>query len=323
MLNRLMVNRAYILPLAILAGIAGYFAYTAIPALDSTHQSVHKAVSFIQPALIFVMLFITYCTVRPRDLRLARWHAPALLMQVGIFAILCPSAHAFTHAAVPLQSAMLLFICPTATAAAVITAKLRGNVGTLTTYTILINIAAALLIPLAGSPEGVSNNQFSMVNGQWSMSYGVIALKVFPLLVGPLLLALALRALSPRITKAIAAHAGIAFYIWAFSLTLAIAVSMSALMHSRASLGQLLTIAAISACACAAQFAFGHHIGRRHRDTISATQACGQKNTILAIWIGYTFLNPLTSLAGAFYAIWHNLYNSWQLRQYARREDKV
>ena len=29
--------------------------------------------------------------------------------------------------------------------------------------------------------------------------------------------------------------------------------------------------------------------------------------------MGYTFLTPDTSIAGGFYSIWHNVYNSWQL----------
>ena len=41
-----------------------------------------------------------------------------------------------------------------------------------------------------------------------------------------------------------------------------------------------------------------------------ATQASGMT---LAIWMGYTFLTPATSIAGGFYSIWHNVYNSWQL----------
>ena len=108
---------------------------------------------------------------------------------------------------------------------------------------------------------------------------------------------------------------GLAFYIWAVSLALAIAVSVKALVHSRASMSVLIGIAAASAVACVVQFAFGHMLGRKYNDAVSATQSCGQKNTVFAIWLGYTFLDPLTALAGGFYSIWHNLYNSWQLRR--------
>ena len=41
----------------------------------------------------------------------------------------------------------------------------------------------------------------------------------------------------------------------------------------------------------------------------------GQKNTVFAIWMGYTFMTPVTSVAGGFYSVWHNIYNSYQLYQ--------
>ena len=54
-------------------------------------------------------------------------------------------------------------------------------------------------------------------------------------------------------------------------------------------------------------------IGRKHGEPVAGTQSLGQKNTVFAIWMGYTFLNPVTALAGGFYSLWHNLVNSWQL----------
>ena len=46
------------------------------------------------------------------------------------------------------EGAMVCFICPTATAAAVITAKLGGSASTLTTYTLLSNLLAAIVVPV-------------------------------------------------------------------------------------------------------------------------------------------------------------------------------
>ena len=73
-----------------------------------------------------------------------------------------------------------------------------------------------------------------------------------------------------------------------------------------------------SMLACAIQFALGHRLGQHEEDTISATQACGQKNTVFIIWVGYTFLSPITSLAGGFYSIWPNVCNSYQLYRQAK-----
>ena len=34
------------------------------------------------------------------------------------------------------------------------------------------------------------------------------------------------------------------------------------------------------------------------------------------IWLGYNYLTPVTSVAGGLYAIWQNLFNSWELYQH-------
>lgn len=46
------------------------------------------------------------------------------------------------------EGAMVCLICPTATAAAVITGKLGGSAASLTTYTLLSNLLAAMAVPL-------------------------------------------------------------------------------------------------------------------------------------------------------------------------------
>ena len=52
---------------------------------------------------------------------------------------------------------------------------------------------------------------------------------------------------------------------------------------------------------------------------ITAGQALGQKNTGFLIWLGYNYLTPVTSVAGGLYAIWQNLFNSWELLQHSHR----
>ncbi|MBR6287668.1 MAG: transporter, partial [Bacteroidaceae bacterium] len=69
----------------------------------------------------------------------------------------------------------------------------------------------------------------------------------------------------------------------------------------------------------ALQYAIGKVIGSHYGDRISAGQALGQKNTVFAIWMGYTFLSPVTAMAGGFYSIWHNIVNSYQL--YKKRNE--
>ena len=101
------------------------------------------------------------------------------------------------------------------------------------------------------------------------------------------------------------------------------------------SVALLLLMALISLACCAIQFALGRYVGRCYRPRrtrschpehqrrishgnireITAGQALGQKNTVFAIWMGYTFMTPETAIVGGLYSIWHNLYNSYQLRK--------
>ncbi len=297
------------LPLAMLAGAAAYFIYTAIPALDCTHAWVGRLIAIVQPTLLFTMLFLTFCKVRPSDLRFHRWQWWLLLFQVGLFSLLALALilTPHTHWRVVVEGTMLCFICPTATAAAVVTRKLGGNAGTLMMYTILINLAVALLapalLPLVHPSEGHT----------FFRSFLIIISRVFPLLLGPLVLSVVMRSLWPKSTEWLSSKRDLPFHLWAVSLSLAIGVSVKSIVHTTLPWTYQLAIAAASLLACILQFALGRRVGRHYADPISAAQACGQKNTVFIIWLGYTFLTPVTSIAGGFYSIWHNMWNSYQL----------
>ena len=115
----------WMLIFAMLSGIAGYFIYVNIPFLEPTHALAGKAVGLLQPLLIFAMLFLTFCKVNPKKLRLCPWHGLLLLFQVGIFAVLAAVLVLMPHSGmrVVIEGVMICIICPTATAGAVITKK--------------------------------------------------------------------------------------------------------------------------------------------------------------------------------------------------------
>jgi BASS family bile acid:Na+ symporter len=98
-------------------------------------------------------------------------------------------------------------------------------------------------------------------------------------------------------------------------------MSTRAIVHARLSLLVMAGIAAVSLACCLFQFYIGRRIGARYSDTVTGGQAMGQKNTVFAIWFAYTFLTPVTAIAGGFYSVWHNLVNTWQLQKKERRQD--
>lgn len=316
MLHRFLRN--WSLPIAMLSGVVMYLLYTNIPLFRGSEGVVSSVVSIVQPGLIFSMLFVTFCKVRIGELKPAKWHVWLLAFQlvsfvaISLFLISFPPLDESTK--VLLESAMMCLLCPTATAAAVITARLGGNSATLISYTMQINIAVALVAPplLAFSHplEGVS----------LASSFLLILGKVFPLLLCPLLCAELLRRFLPRLHKAIVIKwRNLPFYLWLVALSLAIAMTSRAIAHSHLSLLVMAGIAAVSLLCCLLQFAFGRYVGVRNGEAIAGGQALGQKNTVFAIWFAYTFLTPVTAIAGGFYSVWHNLVNTWQLYKHRQR----
>ena len=318
------IIKDWMLPIAMVTGASIYLLYRGMP--EPVHQAgpfLSGLIGVLQPLLIFAMLFLTLCRIEPKDLKPHRWHWWLLLIQGGLFAGLgflakglmewCPGT--YHDKLVLIESAMLCFICPTATAAAVVTRKLGGDVAGITTYTVLINLLAAVVVPLiVPMLHPVAGVDF------WT-AFSVILAKIFPLLILPCLAAWMVRYLAPRLHRKLLRYPDLPFYLWAVALTLAIAVTTRSIVQSTMSVRLMLLIALVSLVCCALQFAMGRFIGScykgrnvgKHVNKVTAGQSLGQKNTVFAIWMGYTFMIPETAIVGGLYCIWHNFYNSWQL----------
>ncbi len=299
----------WMLPLAMLCGVLLYLVYFELDFLHPAGPVLLQTMNIIQPLLLFLMLFLTFCKIEPRQLRAHRWHWWILLVQVGSFAALAAVLLFLPVGKYELviEAAMICMICPTATAAAVVTEKLGGDIAGVITYTMLINIAAAvaipLVVPLLHPAEGKS----------FLEAFSLILAKVFPLLICPCLLAWMVRYMAPRLHRKIVRVKDLAFYIWAVSLTLAMLMTTRSFMHSGTSILLLGGMGVATLLCCALQFWAGKAIGGKYGQATTAGQALGQKNTVFAIWMGYTFMSPATAVAGGFYSIWHNCFNSWQL----------
>ena len=317
------VLKKWMLPIAMLTGACLYLIYHSLP--PSWHKAgpmLEDIMGIVQPLLIFSMLFLTFCRIEPRELKPRRWHWKLLLIQAGLYLVLgvviyaipgwCSGDH--HNVTVLLESAMLCLICPTATAAAVVTRKLGGDVAGITTYTVLINIVVAFLVPLV-----VPMIQHDAGIGFW-VAFSMIMAKVFPLLILPCLAAWLVRYLFPKVHARLVSWPDLPFYIWSVALSVAICVTTRSIVHSSLSWWLLGGIALVSLVCCIFHFAAGRKIGSMYgrragklSKTITAGQALGQKNTIFTIWMGYTFMMPETAIVGGFYSIWHNIYNSRQL----------
>lgn len=303
------------LPVSMISGALAYYICRQLPLSYEVKFDILTVIEILQPVLLFLMLFVAFCKIKPTDLKPHRWHLWLLLTQCLLFAAACAALWLYpsTGLRVIIEGFMLAIICPTATACAVVTQKLGGDSAATTSYTIIINMVVALLCPLllpvAHPQEGLT----------FFPAFMVIIHKVFPLLIVPLFLAWFVRYLMPSFHKRIVATKDLAFYMWAVSLAIAIAVTCKALAHSHESMWNVGGIAVVTLVACLFQFSFGKWIGSHYGKKMEAGQALGQKNTVFIIWLGYTFLSPITAAAGGFYSVWHNLVNSWQL--YKKRKE--
>ena len=297
------------LPVSMISGALAYYICSQLPLTYEVKHDILSVIEVLQPVLLFIMLFVAFCKIKPTDLKPHRWHLWLLLTQCLIFFAACLFLWAYptSGARVIVEGFMLAIICPTATACAVVTQKLGGDSPATTSYTIIINLVVALLCPLL---LPVAHPQPGLT---FLPAFMVIINKVFPLLIVPLFLAWFVRYLMPSFHKRIVATKDLAFYMWAVSLAIAIAVTCKALAHSEESLWNVGGIAVVTLVACLFQFTFGKWIGSHYGKRMEAGQALGQKNTVFIIWLGYTFLSPITAAAGGFYSVWHNLVNSWQL----------
>ena len=281
--------------------------------IGGVFYNVFGYLSFLTPYLIFFMLLFTFSKLSPRGIRFSKLHFILLAIQLITGAAAYELFKTFSPEIA--QGALICFLAPTATAAAVITGMLGGSVGFLTSFTLLSNLGVALLAPVF----------FSLVGYNHDLSFGDsfirIFVKIFPLLILPLLVAWSIRYTSPRLQNVMLKFSKMPFYLWSASLIIVTARTVKALVElPQHNLKMEFSLAFVSLAICCIQFIVGKTLGSRFDNRIAAGQALGQKNTILAIWMTQVFLNPVAALAPSTYILWQNIINSYQVWKARRRE---
>jgi len=263
------------------------------------------------PIMIFLMLLLTFSKLSFHNLKPTFLHLWLLLIQIVGCIVIYYAIAPFNQ--ILAQGAMICVLCPTATAAAVITGKLGGKIEMVASYTLFANVALAvvapLLFPLMNSGEEVAFSTFSIK----------ILAKIVPLLIFPFLIVIIINKFLPKINEKIKSYSGAAFYIWAFCLIIVISQVTKALVEEKSGGVTEILLVVFSLILCVLQFFFGKKIGSKYNNRIAGGQALGQKNTILAIWLIHQCgFAPLAAIGAGTYIIWQNLINSWQLYKKAK-----
>ena len=253
------------------------------------------------PFFIFAMLFCTFCRVNIRDMKPSWLHLWLMVAQivgtVAIYYLLRPFGDTVA------QGGMICALAPMAMGAVVIAGMLGANVATMATHSLICNLAIAFIAPPLLSTWG---------NGACTVME--ILARVSPLLIAPFVVAQLCRWLTPKAAHWIGSHAMISFYIWLLSLIVIMGKTTKFIIDSGTEyLTTEMLMAVVALVVCLAQFGVGKWLGKRYGDKAAGGQALGQKNTVLAIWLSQSFLNPLSCVAPTAYIVWQNLVNSYQI----------
>lgn len=284
-------------PIAILLGILCY--------------KILDHLSFLIPFMLFLMIFVTYCSLSLREVKFHRMHFVLILTQI----ILGLSTYFIINhfSSITAEAMLICVLAPTAISATVVAAMIGGNIASLTLYTLLGNLTTASLLPLILPSLGIS------VDLPYFQSFLFILKQLFLMLIAPLIAAIMLSRFFPRVYNGIRTRQIISFYIWFISFAVVIARSVKFfLVYGEDNLLELLSIAAGSLIACIFQYWLGRIIGNRYNERITGGQALGHKNTVLAIWIAQSYLQPLASIAPTAYILWQATFNGYQVWQYQR-----
>ena len=258
------------LPVAIAVGTVVYLLFYLVPFLDGAGDALGEVVDTIFPFMVFSTLFSTYCRIDFHQMRPHRWHVGVLLAQVVLVALnvwIIFRVEADPEQKLLWESVLTCIIGPAATAAPVVTAKIGGNINTMTAYVVISAFASALMIPAAFPllERGVSA-------GFWEMFF-IILQKLAMVLVAPLVLGWCVQHYAKRLCAWIVSIPDLSFYLWAAQLAVTSGVTVRNIVHSDAALRTLLMIAVLSLILCLALFLIGRWIGSRLGDEINGGQA--------------------------------------------------
>ena len=323
-MNVIRFLKDWTLPVSMGMGALLYLVFAYVPQLDGAALFFDPVMETILPLFMFLILFVTFCKVDFHQMRPVWWHLWVSifnLLFIGIVMVLIlslpravanSSLFTFHSTLILLEALLMCIISPCATAAAVVTQKLGGSLEQTTTYTFLSNFITVLMVPIC-FPLIEKGADISFMSAFLKILYQVVVL-----LVVPMLLAYIVKHTMHRFHQKIISIKDLSFYLWGCSLMIVTGTTVKNILHAEASVTFLGMIALLGLVLCIIQFAVGRFIGHFFGRAQEAGQALGQKNTAFAIWLGITYLNPLSSVGPGCYILWQNIINSfeiWQERQ--------
>ena len=267
--------------------------------------------AYLIPWLVAVMLFLSSLDlpITPGSFRGSVWRVLAANLAIAFLGF-------FIFLPVDRNLALVAFltgVTPTAVSAPVIIGFLDGRVEYVVASVLITNLFMAVMLPFALPLLVGMEADISTMGALRSVCLVVLV---------PLGLSRGVAILPEKARITIGRAKPLSFYLWLVALFLVMAKSSHFLQNElRVPAGKLLAIAAISFVICGVNFGVGALLGGKlyRRE---ASQALGQKNNSLTIWLALTFVNPVVALGPTFYVLYHNAYNSLQLFAFEKKRKR-
>lgn len=286
--------RPYVLPVAIVLGLLLH--------------SFCARLSFLVPFIIFAILLLTFTAVDLRRLKMRTLDIWLMLFQVVVSIGCYLLIKGLSGNDIVAEGVLIGVLCPVASSVAVISCLLGANRATVTTYTIVGNLMVALVAPIVFTLIGHHPEM-----GLWK-GFLLMLGKIGSTLALPFFIALALQMWLPKANAAVARVNIAGFYLWSMALLLTLGQTIDFIfLHGEGNWHNIAWLGGLSLLFCVIQFGTGRLIGRRYGNRIGGGQLLGQKNSAMGIWMANTFLSPLSAVFLAFYSVYQNLFNAYQM----------
>ncbi|MDE6804358.1 MAG: bile acid:sodium symporter [Muribaculaceae bacterium] len=295
--------KSLVLPIAL---VSGYFL-----------RQLCSSLSMVVPYVIFMILVLNFSGVRLSSLRPSKLDfciaSFQTLVSIGLYWLL----KSVTSDDILAQGALMCVLCPVASSVTVVASMLGADPVRTTTYTIIGNLLVCIIAPIY-----ISIITETSANTSFGTMFMLIFVKIAVVIALPFILVLCIQKFLPRLNAGISAYKQFSFYLWAVALFITIGQTIDfVIIRWKDNIENVMWLGIISLVICIGQFYLGKIIGERYQDRIAGGQMLAQKNSAMGIWMLNTFLNPIASVGMAFYSIWQNLFNSWQIYNTSDRKD--
>lgn len=230
--------KSYVLPIAIVLGLLLH-DYCA-------------AFSVVVPFIIFTILLLTFSAVDITKLRFKPLFVWILLFQVGVslggYALL----RVLNVNEIIAEGVLIGVLCPVAASVAVVSTMLGADRNTVTSFSVIGNLAIAFMAPIYFSFIGVNQDM------PFLTSFLHILRRIGTVIGLPFFIAFALQHCLPKANAFLSRYKGLAFYLWAVALFLTLGQTIHFIfLNGKGNWYSILWLGVSALLFCVIQFGLG------------------------------------------------------------------